>query len=166
MNIYLCVCVDIQMIIYFLIENFDVDHSPQCFENTQHIIAVCLVQVLGQRSADPNMMMKRETFQRERPSSQCNTFLSTLPFTKWKMARTSFDRQVDQKGTKLSQKCGVFILSRFHDNRFLWRFFRAPLPGRERLSIQPSQRVTTVTLPVSCSSPRRKKGIWCLFHYY
>lgn len=43
------------MLIYFLIENFDVDHSPQCFENTLthfNIKVYCCPLGLGPRSMD------------------------------------------------------------------------------------------------------------------
>lgn len=89
------------MIIYFLIENFDVDHSPQCFENTdalQHNTAVHLI--LGRWTTNPNKKkFKKKTFQRELPSSECNTFLSTLHFRKMENGKKTIklDRQVDQK---------------------------------------------------------------------
>lgn len=54
MNIYLCVCVDIKMIIYFLIENFDVDHFPQCFRALRHISTTTVNLGFVRLRDDPN----------------------------------------------------------------------------------------------------------------
>lgn len=70
--------------------------------------------------------MKKKTFQRELPSSECNTFLSTLHFRKMENGKKTIklDRQVDQKKKKtknfnkehgsrrLVDKCDVFRLPR------------------------------------------------------
>lgn len=72
------------MIIYFLIENVDVDHSPQCLRTHFNIIYeyiyIPLSLGLGPRSVDDVFKSKKCTkkiFPKGKPISECNTFIST-----------------------------------------------------------------------------------------
>lgn len=96
------------MIIYFLMENFDVFLSV--LRTRQHISTWRHVCGCGPRAADTNPNMykniwrnfkkrKKKAFQRELPSLQCNTFTFHSSFVTMENGRkknTKLDRKVDQ----------------------------------------------------------------------
>lgn len=123
MNIYLCVCVDIQMIIYFLIENFDVDHSPQCFENTLTHFNIIIKLSAWSRSQVDGQRIQIKKCLKKVPKGitlvrmQYLSFHSSFQKMENGEKTIKLDRQVDQKLelqqrrawlSTASEKCDVF----------------------------------------------------------